>query len=160
MDMTPQPQAEHRWLEQLLGEWTFESEGIMGPDQPPMITTGSEVVRSLGGLWTIGEGVGGTPEAGWASIMTLGFDTRTGRFVGTFIASMMTHLWIYDGSLDSTKRILTLDAEGPGFTGDKLCKYQDMMEILDKNNRVLSSKVLQDDGTWLSFMKAHYRRKA
>lgn len=26
---------------------------------------------------------------------------------------MMTHLWIYEGSLDQAGRVLTLDTEGP-----------------------------------------------
>ena len=60
----PEPQAEHLWLHQLVGEWRIESECIMGPDQPPMKTTGREVVRPLGQLWTIGEGSGNTPEGG------------------------------------------------------------------------------------------------
>jgi hypothetical protein len=80
----PEPHAEHLWLHQLIGEWTFESECLMGPDQPPMKTTGSEVVRSLGKLWTIGEGTSDSPDGGpWNSVMTLGFNpeayARLGR---------------------------------------------------------------------------------
>ncbi|TXT39001.1 MAG: ribulose kinase [Planctomycetota bacterium] len=66
--MHAEPQKEHQWLQRLVGEWTFEAECSMGPDQPPMKSTGSEVVRSLGGLWTIGEGQGEMPDGGglWA----------------------------------------------------------------------------------------------
>ena len=53
---TPEPQKEHQWLQQLVGKWTSETECSMGPDQPAMKTNGKETVRSLGGLWTIGEG--------------------------------------------------------------------------------------------------------
>jgi hypothetical protein len=42
-----EPQSEHLWLHHLIGEWSFESECIMGPDQPPIKTTGREVVRLL-----------------------------------------------------------------------------------------------------------------
>ena len=52
----PAPQKEHQWLHKLVGEWTCESECSMGQDQPPMKNTGQETVRSLGGLWTVGEG--------------------------------------------------------------------------------------------------------
>ena len=45
-------------------------------------------------------------------MMSLGFDPQKGRFVGTFIGSMMTHLWIYDGALDASGQALILDAEG------------------------------------------------
>jgi len=89
----PEPQVEHKWLQRLVGDWNFEAECSMGPDQPPMKTTGRETVRSLGCLWTIGEAAGEVPGGGSCdSIMTLGFDPQSKRFVGTFIASMMTHL--------------------------------------------------------------------
>ena len=32
---------------------------------------------------------------------TLGYDPAKKKYVGTFIASVMTHLWIYSGSLDA-----------------------------------------------------------
>lgn len=153
--------AEHQWLHQLIGEWTFESECFMGPDQPPMKSSGSEVVRSLGGLWTIGEGVGGGPEGGtWSSVMTLGYDPRIQRFVGTFIASMMTHLWPYNGTLDAARKVLTLDSEGPSFSGDgSMSKYQDIIEIIDADHRTLKSQVPGPNGEWTQFMSATYTRK-
>ena len=50
-------------------------------------------------------------------IVTLGFDPEKKRFMGTFIGSMMTHLWIYDGELDTAGKVLTLNAEGPSMLG-------------------------------------------
>ena len=121
---------------------------------------GVEVVRSLGGLWIIAEGEGEMPGGGTAkTIMTLGYDPRIGRYVGTFIASMMAHLWVYNGSLDAAGKVLTLDAEGPDFTGQKMAKYQDCIEFVDDDHRVMTSQVLGDDGKWNQFMTAHYRRK-
>jgi hypothetical protein len=92
--------------------------------------------------------------------MTLGYDTAKKCFVGTFIGSMMTNLWVYDGALDSTRTKLALDAEGPSLSGDgTMAKYQDTIEIKDANHRVLSSSVLGPDGKWQHFMTANYRRK-
>lgn len=134
----------------------------MGPDQPPVTQTGKEIVRSLGGLWTIGEGTGEIPGGNGAvahSIMTLGYDPATQRFVGSFIASMMSHLWVYNGTLDATGRVLTLDTMGPGMTGaGPLVKYQDIIEFISDDHRTLSSQILTPEGTWQHFMTAHYRR--
>src|SRR5689334_9041385 len=95
-----EPKSEHRWLEKLVGDWTYEHEGSMTPGDPAKFT-GTEVVRSLGGLWTLGEGQGAGPDGViHRSVMTLGYDPEKQRFVGTFIGSMMTHLWVYEGSLD------------------------------------------------------------
>ena len=54
--MMAEPQKEHEWLQKLVGEWTYESEATMEPDQPPMRLSGTENVRSLGGLWILAEG--------------------------------------------------------------------------------------------------------
>ena len=158
--MNAEPQKEHQWLQKLVGKWTFEGECIMGPDQPPSKHTGSETVRSIGGLWTVGEGTGAGPDGGqMTSIMTLGYDPQTKRFVGTFIASMMTHLWIYNGTLDAAGKVLTLDTEGPDFSGGpNLVKYQDIIEFVSDDHRILKSQLVGPDGKWNHFMTAHYRR--
>ena len=52
--MTPfEPGAEHRWLLQLVGEWTFEHEANLGAGQPTMTVTGEESARALGGAWVV-----------------------------------------------------------------------------------------------------------
>ena len=159
--MNAEPQKEHQWLQKLVGKWTFEGECIMGPDQPPSKHTGSETVRSIGGLWTLGEGTGAGPDGGqMTSIMTLGYDPQTKRFVGTFIASMMTHMWIYNGTLDAAGKVLTLDTEGPDFSGGPdMVKYQDIIEFVNDDHRILRSQLVGPDGKWNQFMTAHYRRQ-
>lgn len=154
------PQQEHAWLQKLVGEWTFESECAGEPGQPTPKFHGSEKVKALGGLWIVGEGEGDMPGGGTANMMiTLGFDPKRNRFVGTWVGSMMPHLWVYDGELDPTGRVLTLNAEGPSFADPtKLAKYQDVIEIESDDHRILTSRTLGDDGTWTQFMTAHYRR--
>lgn len=156
--MQPTPQQEHHWLDKLVGTWTYEHECSMGPDQPPVKVTGTDSVRSLGGLWVVCEGRGPMPSGGTAhTIMTLGFDPAKNRFVGTFIGSMMTNLWVYEGSL--VGNILTLDTEGPSFAGDgKTVKYQDLIEFKSDDHRTLTSQTLGADGKWAHFMTAQYRR--
>jgi Protein of unknown function (DUF1579) len=157
--MNCEPQKEHQWLQKLVGEWTFENECKMGPDQPPAKFSGSETVRSLGGVWVVCEGRGETPGGGMGlMIMSLGYDPAKKRFVGTFIGSMMTNMWVYDGALEGN--VLTLDTEGPSFTGEnKVVKYQDIIEIVNDDLRTLSSQTLGPDGQWHRFMTANYRRK-
>jgi hypothetical protein len=160
--MKVEPQKEHRWLQKLVGEWTYEGDCDMGPGQPRSKFEGSERVRSLGDIWVMAEGRGEMPVGGAATTMaTLGYDPRQERFVGTWIGSMMTYLWVYDGgSLDAAGKVLTLDAEGPSMAGDgTMAKYQDVIELKSDDHRVLTSRLLGDDGEWREFMTAHYRRK-
>jgi hypothetical protein len=73
---------------------------------------------------------------------------------------MMTHLWVYRGELDAAGKVLTLESEGPSFTGDGgTAMYRDVIEIKDQNHRMLTSHVLGEDGAWRCFMTANYHRK-
>jgi hypothetical protein len=156
-----QPQKEHQWLQKLVGEWTYEIEAMMEPDQPPEKSTGTETVRSLGGVWILAEGQGEMPSGGASTtLMTLGYDPQKQRYVGTWVGSMMTYLWVYDGELDAGETVLTLNSDGPAMTGEeKLGKYKDVIEFKSDNHRVLTSHTLRDDGQWQHFMTAHYWRK-
>ncbi len=155
--MHSKPQHEHRWLRQLVGDWKFEGGSSSSDDR----TEGTETVRPIGDLWVAGEARGSMPGGGDAEmIITLGFDPQKNRFVGTWIGSMMTHLWIYDGTLDAAGKVLTLDTEGPDFSGGtKMVKYQDMIEFISDDHRTLSSRLRGEDGNWHQFMTAHYHRK-
>lgn len=158
--MHAEPSKEHRWLEQLAGEWESEMEGTAGPDQPPVKHTGTETVRSLD-VWVVCEGLTPTPDGKpMRTVMTLGYDPAKGKFVGTFIGSMMTNLWLYEGELDAGGKKLLLRAEGPSFTDPtKTAQFIDTVEIVSPDHRTLSSQFRADDGTWHHFMTAHYRRK-
>jgi hypothetical protein len=159
--MNIEPQKEHQWLQKLVGEWTYEGEATMEPGKPPEKCTGTESVRSMGGVWVLCEGRGEMPGGGTATtLMTLGFDPLKKGYVGTFIGSMMTYLWVYDGSMDAAEKVLTLEVDGPSMAGDgKVVKYRDGIELKSDDHRVLTSRMLGDDGQWHLFMTAHYRRK-
>ena len=159
--MQAQPQKEHEWLQRLVGEWTFENECSMGPDQPPGKFSGTCETRTLGGLWIIIDQAGEMPGGGIGrSLLTLGYDPAKKKFVGTFVGGMMTNLWVYEGSLDAAEKVLTLDTEGPSMAGDgKMAKYKDVIELVSDDHRVMTSHLLGDDGKWHGFMTAHYRRK-
>ncbi len=117
-------------------------------------------MRSLGGVWIIAEGEGGIPgTSSGKTIMTLGFDPQNDRFVGMFIGSMMTHLWIYNGTLDAAQKRLTLNTEGPNFSQGAIAPYKDIIEFVSDDHRIMTSQILMDDGNWNHFMTAHYRRQ-
>ena len=149
---------QHKWLSQLVGRWACEMSCVMAPGQEPEVGTGAEALSMLGDIWLVSDSSGGEGEAAWKSILTLGYDPAQQHFVGTFIASMMTHLWLYHGSLDESGRVLTLDTEGPSMTDGSMSKYQDIHTILGPDERTLTSRVLDEAGNWSEFMTATYRR--
>lgn len=157
--MFSKPQSQHQWFDDLIGEWEFTHECIMGPDSPPTKAAGKLTARSLGGLWVILEGCGDSSDSGaWSSIMTLGFDTIKNRYVGTFIGSMMSNLWVYDGTMSDCGKELRLEVEGPAFDGSGMAKYRDIVEIVDRDHWNLKSQILVDDKHWQQFMMGEHRR--
>ncbi|MAX23458.1 MAG: hypothetical protein CMJ19_03050 [Phycisphaeraceae bacterium] len=157
------PQKEHLWLKQILGKWKVTFECAMGPDQPTAAFEGVETVQSIGEIWFIARGENQTPcsdgdQAG-NSMMTLGYDTAKGYYVGSFVCSMMNWMWQYhDGQLDDAGKILTLKTTGPLCTGEGLAEYEDAMEIIDTDHRVLRSRMKMPDGSWQQIMQGKYQR--
>lgn len=155
-----QPQKGHDWLQQLVGEWTFEGECVQGADQPPISFGGTQSVRSLGGLWILAESQGEMPGGGAATtLISLGFDPGRQRYTGTFIGSMSSYLWHYDGELDEDSRTLPLNAKGPSMNGDgSMANYQDIIEIKSPDLWLLRARVQMPDGSWNEFMETRSRR--
>jgi hypothetical protein len=150
---------EHEWLHQLVGKWESENEATVAPGQPPVKCKGTIDSRKLGELWVVSEFSMDMPGMAISAVQTLGYDAKTKKYVGTWVDSMMDHMWKYEGTVDSTGKILTLEAEGPSITGDsKSTKYRDVYEFKSKDHVVLTSSALGDDGKWVIFMTGNVRR--
>ncbi len=154
----PKITNEHRWLEQFVGTWRVETECYLTPDGKPMTTLGMETVRTIGGIWIVGEGTGEMPGGGeFKSVLTIGFDPQKGKFVGSFIASMMTNLWPYEGTLSGS--VLTLQSSGPSCTGDgTMAIYHDAYEVVSRDKRTLTATAQGTTGETISLMRAEYTR--
>jgi hypothetical protein len=153
-----EPQDEHRWLQRLIGEWTYKGE-VQGPDGQSLESRGTERVRGVGGLWVVAEGSGEIPggETG-ETMLTLGYDPQKKRFVGTWLGSMMANLWVYEGWLAGDT--LTLETEGPSMESpEKLSMYRESIELVGDDHRIFRSQVQGADGNWQEFMKTDYRRR-
>lgn len=163
--MFAEPQQKHQWLQKLVGEWTYEGECPMGPDQSPSRYQGTERVLSIGGMWVLGEGEGEMPGGGTARMLiTLGYDPNRKRYVGTWVGSMMAYLWVYEGELDASGKVLTLNSVGPLFGSDgtpdwsRMIQYKDVIEFHDDDHRTFSGHMLGEDGQWVQIMSSEYRR--
>jgi hypothetical protein len=158
--MPPPPGEHHEWLQQLVGTWTVESEMMVGEGMPAMECTGTDTVRSLGGRWVLCDLHSEMPGMGaMDAVLTLGYNPETGKYQGTWVDSMTDHMWVYEGTLDDTGKILTLEAEGPNMMDPTagMARYRDVIEIKSPDHRTLSS-FAQVEGEWVQFVTAHYRR--
>lgn len=146
--MNEQPQENHAWLAQLVGEWRCELAALDATGQPKQPFLGRETVRRLGELWIVTEGTGDAPDAPMAHYMvTLGYDASSGHFRGTFVGGEMSYLWVYDGELDAARRVLSLYVDGPAFEAPHaIVRYVDEIELLGPDERILRSSLVDADG--------------
>ncbi|SMF47940.1 Protein of unknown function [Xaviernesmea oryzae] len=150
------PQAGHAFLERMVGTWDVRSPD-MGSDE-----TWVEVCRSLNGIWFVAEGNGNMPGSGQpvTTVLTLGYDPARGKYVGSWIGSMMNHMWVYEGELSDDGNTLSLYTTGPDFADPgKTGEYREQIVFAGDDHRVFNSSARQADGTWKQFMEAHYERK-
>ncbi|KRA20427.1 hypothetical protein ASE43_00335 [Lysobacter sp. Root983] len=159
MSMNNEPQAEHRWLHRLVGEWEGDGEMPAAPGEAATTWRSLQSVRKIGELWIQCEARIQMADGG-ADIMqiTLGYDTAQGHYVGVFAGSMMSNLWIYQGKVEADGRTLTLDTEGPDFGSGQTRRFQDIVELIDDDRHELRSRMLGDDGQWQPVMTVRYRR--
>jgi Protein of unknown function (DUF1579) len=158
--MASAPEKEHEWLQQAVGEWDVETEITMEPGQPPIKTKGTEKVRAIGGFWTIAEINGNFMDMTFTGVLTLGYDPEKKKYVGTWIDSMNNYMWKYVGSVDAAGKSLTLETKGPcPKAPGKLFNFKEVIEIKDKDHKVFTSAMQEDDGTWTTIMTAKYQRK-
>ncbi len=157
-----QPTEHHRVLDRLVGDWLFvTSTGMEGYDPDDPEKRWIEKVRSIGGLWVVAEGEGGMGNGGGRAIMimTLGYDPRSGHYVGSWIGSMMNTFWTYKGWLENEGQTLVLEAEGPSMQDPSRTElYRDTIHFIDDDTRTFSGSVRQPDGRFHTFMTSEAKR--
>jgi Protein of unknown function (DUF1579). len=148
------PQAEHGFLQKLVGTWEVTARDMADAG------TWTETVRGLHGLWFVAEGNGEMPGGGAATtVLTLGYDPAKGKYVGSWIGSMMTHMWVYDGEVSADGNTLSLYTTGPDFEDPgRIGEYREQIIFSDDDHRIFNSSARQPDGSWKQFMEAHYSR--
>ncbi len=160
MPEMPKPQKEHQWLAPLAGDWEAEIECQMGPGQPPMQAKATQSSTILGDRWLVATSEGEMMGEPMTSVLTLGFDPAKESYVGTFYCSCGNELWTYAGQVSDDGKKLALDTEGPNMmTPGTTSKYQETIEIKDKDHYVFTSSIEGLDGKMTKFMTAEYTRK-
>ena len=153
----PSPQKEHDWLKQLEGEWETECELLLEPGKPAHKNKGTETVRNLGGFWYVSEIKSECFGMPFTGLMTVGYDTQSKKYVGSWVCSMCDHQCTYKGTAEGN--VITLETEAPNPLTGKLVKMKDVTEIKSKDLKVLTSSMLGEDGKWVTFMTMTSKRK-
>lgn len=152
----PKPTPEHDWLQRFVGEWVSEGEAFMAPDQPPVKLQGIEKVRSLG-FWVVGEITSTLEHFPYQQVYTIGYNPTSKKYVGSVVDTMMSHMWLNEGSVEGNS--ITLETEGP-CPVNGMTKFRETTEFKTPDHKVFTSRLLGPDGEWKVGMTINcYRKK-
>jgi hypothetical protein len=102
------PGAPHRLLARMAGSWNTKTRSWMGPEKPPMESTGTcELKMLFDGRYLQQEYSGDLMGSPFAGVGVTGYDNHTKKFVSAWMDSMSTGIYFFEGS-EST--------DGKGFT--------------------------------------------
>lgn len=148
------PQTEHFALERMVGTWDVKS-SVTGPD-----ANWTETCHSLDGMWYVAEGEGDVPGGTARTVLTVGYDPDKRKYVGTWIGSMVSMLWVYEGEFSGDGNTLSLYTTGPDCEIDgRIAEYREQIIFQDNDHRLFTSATKQPDGSWKTFQDLEYTRK-
>jgi hypothetical protein len=102
------PGPPHQLLASLAGSWTTRTRAWMGPDEPPMEGIGAcEQKMILGGRYLRQEYTGEMMGEPFTGINLIGYDNHTGKYVSTWIDSMSTGIYCFEGTADAGGKNIT-----------------------------------------------------
>lgn len=102
------PGSPHKLLEEMAGSWSVTSRWWMDPNEPPMESTGSsEQKMILDGRFLQQEFTGNMMGSPFAGIGFNGFNNHTGKFVSTWMDTMGTGIYYFEGSAGSDGKTIT-----------------------------------------------------
>ncbi len=102
------PGAPHKALAGLAGSWTTRTRAWMEPDKPPMEGTGTcEQKMLLGGRYLQQEYTGEMMGSPFTGINVIGYDNHTKKYVSTWIDSMSTGIYYFEGTASANGKVIT-----------------------------------------------------
>ena len=102
------PGVPHKVLANLVGSWTTKTRAWMEPDKPPMEDTGTcEQKMLLDGRYLQQEYTGKMMGSLFKGINVIGYDNHTKKYVSTWVDSMSTGIYFFEGTASADGKIIT-----------------------------------------------------
>ena len=109
----PKPVKEHEFLKRLVGKWesVLEVPPDLKMDADAAALNGTYESKMLGEFWVVSEAQREMMGMPVHSITTIGYDPKKTQSVGTSVNSMSHQMVKFEGNVDKTGRILTMQCE-------------------------------------------------
>jgi hypothetical protein len=153
----PKPGPEHEVLKKDVGTWDATVEMLMPPGAPP--STGTEVTTlGPGGLWVITDFQSQMMGAPFQGHGVGGWDPAKKKYVGAWVDSMSTAVFVTESTYDAASRSMTGTLEGPGPDGQPM-KMKAVTQYKDDDTRVFTMYMPGPDGKEAPSMRITYKRR-
>ena len=159
----PKPTAEHKRLAEDVGTWDATVKSwTRGPDSEPTTSQGVEVVKMMpGGLWLQSEFDGKFDDVEFHGAGHSGYDTKKGKYVGTWVDTMSTEIMVMEGDYDYASHTMTMFAKGTDPSGKAYeAKMASQHEGDDTRVFTMSMKSEETKGEFVKMMEITYKRRA
>ncbi|MEQ8849342.1 DUF1579 domain-containing protein [Botrimarina sp.] len=156
-----EPAPEHELLQRFVGEWVVQSECVMEPGAAPVESRGTVSSQPLGERWVVNRMRMHDGPTKVTGLQTIGYDSNKSKYVGTWVDTMLDHLWVYEGDYDEASQTLTLNTTGPNLMGGgETTLYRDSYRFVDGDHIESRSEAQGEGGEWVTFMTGQMRRAA
>lgn len=154
------PGPEHKFLEQLVGNWNTESTFWMDPSQPPATALGKATSKLImGGRFLQSELSGDFMGMPFQGLGIDGYDRVQEKFVSVWMDNMGTMIMQMYGSLDRSGKVLTMFCEYIDPMTRKSAEMKTVTTILSDKEHKFEYFTKGPDGKFFRGMEMFYTRR-
>lgn len=127
------PGEMHQWMSKFAGTWDAEVKMWMDPSQPPSESKGTMTTEMMfggrymhstyKGEFSMGEGM----KMPFEGVACMGYNNTTKKFESSWVDSMSTAMMTMSGTLDDSKKTLTMTGECTCPMTEKPCGMREVM---------------------------------
>jgi hypothetical protein len=153
------PGAPHKVLASMAGSWNTKTKAWMEPKKPPMESPGTcEQKMVLGGRFLQQEYTGDMMGSPFTGIGVTGCDNHTKKYVSTWVDSMGTSIFFFEGTASPDGKTITQESRYDGPLKGPM-KWRSVTKIVDDNTLVFEMYGADKRGKEEKMMEIAYTRK-
>lgn len=120
----PKPGKEHKWLMGRVGTWDCVVHCSMMPEP----AKGVEINEAFGDFWIVSKFESSFMGQPMKGLSLMGYDPLKQKYVSTWCDNMSPSLFVMEGTMDASGKILTSTGKGPNMEG-KVVDFTNVCEI-------------------------------
>ena len=153
------PGTSHELLEGMAGTWSTKTKSYLEPGKPPVESTGTcEQQMILDGRFLHQEFKGDMMGAPFIGIGVTGYDNHKKTYVSTWMDSMSTGIYYFEGTVDPEGKTITQEYHGDDPVRGPMT-WRSVTKIVDENTHFFEMYGTDKTGEEQLMMEIVYTRK-